>query len=104
MAAQYLTLHYGWTLVQKNVHFREGELDLIMQTPEGLVFVEVKGRSSHHMGGIAESLTTQKIRRMKKAVLKWRLTNPHSGDFRLLFVGIQMGEDGQPEVEEFWIE
>lgn len=59
----------GLTLVQRNYRVargpraRGGEIDLIMQEPDGtLVFVEVRSRGSRAQGGAAASVTVSKQR------------------------------------------
>lgn len=47
-------------LVARNYRCRFGEIDLIMQDADTLVFVEVKMRSSDHYGGAAASITPRK--------------------------------------------
>ena len=57
----------GLTLVEKNFLCKGGELDLIMQDGEYLVFVEVRSRSSMQFGGAAASVTPAKLRKMQHA-------------------------------------
>lgn len=47
-------------LVARNYRCRFGEIDLIMQDDDTLVFVEVRMRSSDHYGGAAASITPRK--------------------------------------------
>ncbi len=97
--ARYLENVKGWRVLAKNVHFREGEIDLIMVAPEGLYFVEVKGRRSDSFGAVVESMTTGKLRRMRRAVVRWRA---RSGDFRpglLMFAGLRLWPGGRVEVD-----
>ncbi|MFK7160955.1 YraN family protein [Marinospirillum sp. MEB164] len=54
-------LHY----LTRNFRSRFGEIDLIMQQQETLVFVEVRYRVSTHFGGGLGSITPQKIRRCR---------------------------------------
>lgn len=102
LAVDYL-LQKGWLLLEKNWHCREGELDLVMQDEEGLVFVEVKGRKSRSFGSVVESLTTAKVRRMKRTVSRWRAARQNYLTGRLLFVGIEQW-GGQIEITELPIE
>lgn len=57
----------GCALVQKNYRTRFGEIDLIMQQGNTLVFVEVRYRSKMDFGGAAASITPIKKRRMVSA-------------------------------------
>lgn len=54
----------GLVLVQRNFRCRGGEIDLIMQEGKGLVFVEVRARSSISHGGALASITPAKQRRL----------------------------------------
>lgn len=47
-------------LLERNYRCRLGEIDLIMQDGNTLVFVEVRMRNSDHYGGAAASITPAK--------------------------------------------
>jgi putative endonuclease len=57
----------GLQLLARNVACRVGELDLVMQDGELLVFVEVRARQSARFGGAAASVTFAKQRRLARA-------------------------------------
>lgn len=65
-ACQYLT-QQGLILVCHNYRCRLGEIDLIMQDVENLVFVEVRARSSSVYGGALASVTTAKKKKLIRA-------------------------------------
>ncbi len=52
------------TLLERNYRSRCGEIDLIMQDGDTLVFVEVRQRSSSRFGGAAASIDSRKQRRL----------------------------------------
>lgn len=54
----------GLTLIARNVRYRGGELDLVMQEHGTLVFVEVRVRNNTGFGSAAESVTRQKQQRL----------------------------------------
>jgi putative endonuclease len=98
-AADYLVRVHGWKVLARRVRFREGEIDLIMERPEGLIFVEVKARRSFTFGAAVESVTAEKVRRLRRAIAKWRV---QSGDWRegeLLLVAMEW-HGGKLTVEE----
>ena len=70
--ARILELTRGWRLRAKRARYREGEIDLILESAQGLEFVEVKARRSAHYGAVVEQVTTQKLRRLKRAEWRWR--------------------------------
>lgn len=67
-AAESLALAYlerqGLRLLTRNFRVRGGELDLIMQHGDCLVFVEVRQRKNAAFGGAAASITRQKQERI----------------------------------------
>ncbi|MDR0528734.1 MAG: YraN family protein [Zoogloeaceae bacterium] len=62
----------GLRIVARNFRVRGGEIDLIAQEGEILVFVEVRLRRSEQYGGAAASVTARKRRRIILAAQHWR--------------------------------
>lgn len=69
-AAQ-LLISEGLKLVEQNVNFRVGELDLVMKDKESLVFVEVRRRKHDTFGGALGSITKNKQKRLTRAALAY---------------------------------
>lgn len=94
-AALQFLIDQGYRLAAHNVKYRCGELDLIVIAPDGsLVVVEVKTRSSLSFGG-AESVTSKKLSRMRKAAAQWLLdSNGFYSSVRFDVVVVQPGPDG----------
>lgn len=69
-AAETKALHYlkkrGLKLVQRNFQCRYGEIDLIMQNYQSLIFVEVKFRTSSDFGHGSEFIHSKKQNRIIK--------------------------------------
>lgn len=65
-AAQFL-LDQGMVILETNWHCRFGEIDLIAQHGQTLVFVEVRQRRSARYGGAAASITPAKCARLLAA-------------------------------------
>ena len=62
----------GLRLRSANYRCRWGELDLVMETPEGtIVFVEVRYRARADFGGAAASVDAGKQRRLVRAAAAW---------------------------------
>ena len=67
----------GLSLIERNVRFRCGEIDLLMRDPDGLVvFVEVRARANRRFGGAAASIGMLKRARLRCAarhiLARWR--------------------------------
>jgi putative endonuclease len=61
----------GLRLRERNYRSRRGEIDLIMQDGEQLVFVEVRYRRSSRYGSAAESVTAAKQARLISAASQY---------------------------------
>ena len=69
VATHYVRRGYG--IVERNVRYPFGELDLIVEDSNGTtVFVEVKTRRGTGFGS-AESVTGRKLTRMRRAATTW---------------------------------
>ncbi|MGH8224913.1 MAG: YraN family protein [Gammaproteobacteria bacterium] len=66
----------GLKLLARNVRFRYGEIDLVMDDGEALVFVEVRYRANDDYGGAAASVTAAKRGRMERAIRGYLAANP----------------------------
>ena len=65
LACEYLESK-GLKLLERNFNCRFGEIDLIMQNTDSLVFVEVRYRRNNDFGSGAESITTSKQSKLIK--------------------------------------
>ena len=63
IAADYLR-RQGYTITTTNWRCRHGEIDIVAQDGPTLVFIEVRTRRSHGLGGPEESVTSTKRRRL----------------------------------------
>lgn len=63
-AALAFLLERGLVLVERNLRFKAGEIDLVMRDGATLVFVEVRRRASRRFGGAAASVTAAKQQRL----------------------------------------
>ncbi len=104
-AAEQLACNYlnqqGLSLIEKNFHSRQGEIDLIMQHRDTLVFVEVRYRKNQDFGGAVASITPQKQRRIRHTALYYM--QKKGREFNARFDVIAMtGNPDSPEIN--WIQ
>lgn len=87
----------GLSLLERNFCTKFGEIDLIMQDGDAIVFVEVKYRKQTHYGHAAEFVDKKKSSRLIKTAYIWlnkRGLSPHTTHFRFDVVAIhQQGSD-----------
>jgi len=72
----------GWVTLATNARVPGGELDLVMQDGDAVVFVEVRQRADARHGGAGESLDARKRARVRRAAAVWLAR--HGGDDRLV--------------------
>ena len=70
IAARHLQRH-GARIIARNVRCRGGEIDLVAEHADSIVFVEVRLRQHGDYGGAAASITNIKQRRVIKAARVW---------------------------------
>ena len=59
----------GLVLIEQNYSIHCGEIDLIMQDQEDIVFVEVRSRQYTHYGSALESINQRKINKLIKTAV-----------------------------------
>jgi putative endonuclease len=88
-AEEDLALRYmqsqGLELVARNVRFRGGEIDLVMQQGDTLVIAEVRKRSREDYGGAAASVGLSKQRRIVLATRLWLARSPQYANHAIRF-------------------
>ena len=99
LAAAHLAAR-GLKILDRNVRFGDGEIDLVAEEGEFLVFVEVRRRRTAGAGTAAESVTPRKRARIVRAARRWLARRPRraAGEIRFDVVAL----DGEPAVVE-WI-
>ena len=91
IAAEYLT-GLGYMIRERNFRLREGEIDIIAEKDDFLVFIEVRTRTSTSYGTPEESVTAQKKERLialAEAYREDRADLPSS--WRIDVVAIELG-------------
>lgn len=81
----------GLTLVERNFRCKGGELDLVMQDGQTLVFVEVRKRTDDRHGGAAASVTVAKQRRLIRAAQTFLLRHSAPPPCRFDVIAIDNG-------------
>ncbi len=66
----------GWKILQRNYKARYGEIDIVAQDDETLVFVEVKTRMGTSFGTPEESVTTRKLREVVETAQYYKTLHP----------------------------
>lgn len=85
----------GYRLLVKNFRFERGEVDLIMEDGEEIVFIEVKTRHSQAFGDPQDSITVRKqqqLRKIAEGYLNTQAIDQRSCRFDVVAVRISEGK------------
>jgi putative endonuclease len=91
----------GLAVLTRNWRCRYGELDVIAAdvAARTVVFVEVKTRTSDQFGGVAQAVTPQKARRLRRLAGLWLAGQDGSwAEVRIDVIGVRIGRQRTPEI------
>jgi putative endonuclease len=100
LAAEHLT-GLGLQILTRNWRCRYGELDVIAVDPvtDTVVFVEVKARTGDGFGGLAQAVTPQKARRLRRLAAIWLAAQDRRwAAVRIDVIGVRIGRRRTPEI------
>jgi putative endonuclease len=90
----YLT-RQGFRIVDRNVRYRHGEIDLIARRGVTTVFVEVKCRRGSRFGSPESSITPARFLRLAGAVATYVQDHDmEDADYRIDVVALEVGANG----------
>jgi putative endonuclease len=78
-------LKNSYTLLAENYSVRGGEIDLVMQEREVIVFVEVRQRAKETHGTAAETITPRKMQKLQKTALSFLVETFQRDDLFMRF-------------------
>ena len=94
----------GYRILERNYRIKFGEIDIIAEQGDNLVFIEVKTRSDNHFGSPFESVTKQKQKQLSKVALEYiSKQGCHNRPSRFDVVGIKF-HDGSKKNKDAVIE
>jgi putative endonuclease len=85
----------GYHIVARNWRCAQGEIDLIAQAGEELLFVEVKTRRGKEMGSPEEALTPAKQKKLMKLAQIYVAENDLDVDWRIDLVAVELDKSGK---------
>lgn len=91
----------GYEIIERNWRIKEGEVDIIACSSDGLLhFVEVKTRSSLAFGDPLEAIDHNKARRLQRLALAWLATHHQLGaDFSIDVAAVLLAADGSHTID-----
>jgi putative endonuclease len=93
-AVGYLSRH-GYTILERNVRFRDGELDIVARDGNCLVFVEVKCRRSDSFGSPEDAISPRRFALFEHAALQYVAREAlFDAEYRLDLIALVVGPRG----------
>jgi len=93
LASQYLSSH-GYHIIERNANSRWGELDIVVEKDNKIIFIEVKTRSDLRMGRPYESVGFGKLKRLFRTIQHYILIHHlENRKFQLDVIGIILNTD-----------
>jgi putative endonuclease len=87
----------GYHIWETNYRCPEGEIDIVAEDKDYLVFVEVRTKTSTEFGSPEESITPAKMRRLAAASSRYRQTHSNlPPSWRIDVVAIELNDKGKP--------
>ena len=94
LAAEYLESQ-GYVLLERNWRCRRGEIDIVAQGGDILVFVEVKTRRGRDYGTPEEAITSYKAKRLLELSQRYLLEHDlEDVEWRVDLVAVELDQQG----------
>lgn len=87
--------HEGYTVLERNWRCASGEIDIIAQEGEEMVFVEVKTRRGREMGTPEEGLTDHKAQKLIELARLYLAEHDIYPDWRVDLIAIELDKKGR---------
>ncbi|HMN23200.1 MAG: YraN family protein [Ignavibacteriaceae bacterium] len=102
IAAKYL-IEKGFNIIARNYHYStKGEIDIIANDKNQLVFIEVKSRINLEYGEPEYAINPKKIRQIKKMAELYLFDKEiEEADCRFDIVAIILGDGKNPEINHY---
>lgn len=86
----------GYKILETNYRCREGEIDIVAQYRDVLIFVEVRTKKGYKFGTPEESITPLKMQHLRAAAVHYEQHHPSlPPSWRIDLVAIQMNSQGK---------
>lgn len=75
----------SYEIIERNVNYSCGEIDLVARKQREIIFVEVRSRASANFGSPEETVDRNKQRKLIAAAELWLQKNDPSGNYHCRF-------------------
>jgi putative endonuclease len=95
-AQKFVTQNLGYEIAETNFRTAEGEIDIVCKTDSGLIFFEVKTRTSKSFGFGVEQISPKKAARLQLTAQRYLAQiDANDIDWRIDLLSIEMSTSGR---------
>jgi putative endonuclease len=92
----------GYIILDRNIHSAHGEIDIVAQKDQVVIFVEVKTLRSHSFAFPEAAVNQRKQTHMVSAAEKYLELHPEASDtWQFDVIAIEGEPGGEPQIEHF---
>ncbi len=96
-AAQSFLKKKGYRIKETNYRCREGEIDIVAEKKNCLIFIEVRTKTSGEFGSPEESVTGAKKNKLTATALSYVSSHKDMTEsWQIDFIGIELDQKGKP--------
>jgi putative endonuclease len=100
LASRFL-INKGYKIIARNVRTPYGEIDILAESNNNLVFIEVKTRTNKVFGNPEVALSPRKLFHMETSALYYIQNNDYEGGWQLDAISILKIGENPPEIVHF---
>jgi putative endonuclease len=95
-ARSHVTQILGYEIAETNFRTREGEIDIVAQDCDVVVFIEVKTRTNRKFGSAVEQISQAKAQRLQATAQRYLAENSlDNADWRIDLLSVEMSRSGR---------
>ena len=98
LAASYL-LSRGYSIIDRNVRYKWGEIDIIALYNDEIVFAEVRTRHTNKVMPADTTVGPSKIAKLIRSAKTWAESRMYEGYYRIDLIAITVSEGEAPVIE-----
>lgn len=98
LAASYLLSH-GYSIIDRNVRYKWGEIDIIALYNDEIVFAEVRTRHTNKVMPADTTVGPSKIAKLILSAKTWAESRMYEGYYRIDLIAITVSEGEAPVIE-----
>jgi putative endonuclease len=85
---------HGYRILERNVEYKAGEIDVVALEGDTLCFIEIKARATSQFGEAVRAVTRRKQRQIATSATLFLAAHPHEGPCRFDVLAMDGTQEG----------